>query len=207
MKPIIIALHGPPRSGKNEFVLLAQKELPFLDHFSLSSRIKEVAHKVMGAVFPESLKEAQLPSLNSRSPRDLYIHAGNFDTFDPGLWAKHTSKEILASNLPSEGIVAVIESVGKQPQWNELIQNLSAQFTLVLVEISRPGYSYTDNRSPIVDNRENFHLLNNGSVEDFQKLVKELLNRVSSLDIDRNGVSTVVDLPDMMRPHQPTIIR
>ena len=71
---------------------------------------------------------------------------------------------------------SVVDGVGNQAQWNALrIRAAADEHEIRLVEISRPGYRWRDNREPVCDVASVIHLANNGSLAAFAANCKRLL--------------------------------
>lgn len=192
MYSILVLVSGAPRAGKNTLVngmlelLNSDKDRPIARAYSISKPIKDKAHsllsKYLPTVFqsssPDHMKDDPQDCLNGYTFRDLYVHVGQMDQYAPGLWANMCADEIL-SNLWSTKMygsfpchrIGIVESVGKQAQFeavmrHDLIKDEYLEKVLV-IHLERPGYDYTDNRTPImvpsgVKNLHELRIVNDG---------------------------------------------
>lgn len=211
-KPIVIALHGPQRSGKNTVVDIIKSYRSRAKGFALSTRIKMFTHDILGKLFVEDDKDD--PILNGHTPRDAYIYIGNMDQYDPGLWARLSGREVEKwcaachmnsyGEIENPGVVAVIESIGKQPQWWALLEVLHKTCDVVLVGVERPGHEYLDNRTPIFDYCRNYTIVNDGTPSDLNGKVIHLLRLVE--DRPHNRAWTTEQDSGTLTPLGPTLI-
>lgn len=165
----LIALTGPQRSGKNEVVEVL-KERGF-QHLSLSQPFKDIAHDWAGRTFTDAEKDTKFECLNGRTPREFYIQVATAEQFVPSLWV---CKMLYEVNQPD----CVIESVGNQRQWWEILRIAKPDRALV-VRIVRPNFEWKDNRGWIRDPHPNALILNNGTL-------KELWNKADTLPLHVN---------------------
>lgn len=151
---MIIALFGAPRSGKTTATqLLASHGFRFL---SIGQEIKEIAHRLVGRSFTDEEKDTPSPYLGGKTPRDLYIYVGTMDdVFDPVMFARLMMRNQLEPRYDMfHSFDWIIESAGKQAQWDWLVTGYSKGFHSVdakwgLIEITTTNSDYTDGRHRI----------------------------------------------------------
>lgn len=162
---MIIGLTGVPRAGKTE-VTKCFGELGY-QFASIGLEIKRHSHELVCREFSEEEKEVPQDHLNGKTPRDLYIAVGNLDEFVHGIWvAKMFANQIIpAMEYGNERFV--IESVGKQFQWDAVksFANKMGLSNTGIIEVKRPGADKWDNRSPVYDD-VSFVVDNNGTIGD-----------------------------------------
>lgn len=191
MHKTIIGLFGPPRAGKNEVVkrLLGR---PGYVHLSISQAMKNLSHKAAGQVYTDAEKDVPQRTLQGRRPRDLYIQFGQMDEFVPAIWTDIVIDQILRS----EHSVFVIESIGKQQQFNRMLEMLGGH-AIHLIEVQANylvnGQRFSpqwDTRGPIKDYNTPYVISNDGSPDDLDPQVRTFLEAIPYFvprDPTRNG--------------------
>lgn len=152
MKPLIVGLHGAPRSGKTTISQILSKKHGFR-HESISESIKDMAHGSIGKTYGDEEKDVPKEELGGKTPRELYIAFGNVDDTIHPVWVRQTYLKIKTHRFMAPIFDSfVIESIGKQFQWDWLIENAQEEYNLALIEVVREGYTYEayrDSRSRI----------------------------------------------------------
>lgn len=178
---LLVGLFGPPRSGKNSVVEVFVNKFAFVP-LSISGPIKEKSHEVAGIAYSEDEKDCSKKELSGRTPRDLYIHLGNLDDFVPQYWVDETIKRI----SPHRGARYIIESVGKQHQWNRILESGIVP-RIHLVEVDRPGCKW-DSRTPIVDSKPAWHVFNDTTLVSLETQAASIADKIlKSNDIRYTG--------------------
>lgn len=173
---MIIGLTGPQRAGKTTVArILMQKHGA---HFmSIGDMLKTAAHDLLGIYpkFPDEIKDEPHPALNGKTPRELYVHVGQLDEFQGDLWVK----KMLRERFQGPDSFHVVESVGKQIQWQAIRKFAFVQrCPCVIWDVMRDGAEYMDNRGAIVDHRGMFHINNNGTHGELADNVTALFNKL-----------------------------
>lgn len=183
-KSILIALSGPPRSGKNE-VTNRLRDTWGYTHLSISSYMKDLAHDIMKVSFSEEEKDIPKIILNGKTPRDLYIHLGGMEQFNPYMFVTPVYQYIRHMIENSDNHKFVIESIGRQAQWNFLIAERACK-KMVIFNISREGTSW-DSREPVKDCFPTYNITNNGSLDELNTKVDSTMSFLS-ICANRNPV-------------------
>lgn len=171
---MFLGLSGAPGSGKGAFTHIACREFGFRP-ISLSLAIKMLGHQLVGREFPDSEKDWPSQNLDGKTPRDLYVHIGSLNKFIPDLWVRRA----LADQYFGPDIHYVVDSVGNQAQWNALRLRATAdRHATRLIEISRPGYEWIDNREPVSDAAPVIYLANNGSLAVYAAKCRRILGEL-----------------------------
>lgn len=167
----ILGLFGPQRAGKSTLTGILRSRKSFLD-LSISKAIKDECETLMGMTFREEDKDTKLPVLNGKSPRDLYIHIGQLDEFVPSWWIDRLFRRFSVEAIKQRG--GVIESVGKQAQWDWMVYHAAPlNVRCHLISVSRPGYDYKDNRTPVVGREDPYIVENDGDETDFRSEMQD----------------------------------
>lgn len=184
----VIAITAPPRCGKNTLTEQIVNEVNAREgwlgvHISLSAPMKQIAHMLLGKEYSEEQKDQPLLQ-DGHSPRDAYIHIGQMDLYDAELWGRVGGKMIydLIKDNPHHNIIFVIDSIGKQAQWDGLKKYLHARFEdtvrTLLMSLTRTGVEWTDNRTPVTDSRVGI-ITNDKTIEDLKRKAKTLVDIVT----------------------------
>lgn len=168
---MIIGLSGPPRAGKSEYAKFL-RELGMRD-LSISKTIEMYTAMFMGRNFADSEKDIEQDFLQGHTPREPRIHLGQMDQYRPDLWIVKTFELFYMG--PQYDYV--IESVGKQPQWDAVILWLRRNYektdhfiARTLVNIERPGATWSDNRTRVFEQEAEcrHYFLNDGTIKDLE---------------------------------------
>ena len=178
LKGVTVGVSGPPRAGKNTIVDYLVEVYGF-HHLAVSTPIKEMSHDYAQSLFTEADKDQPQEILNGKTPRDLYIHVGNLDEFVPWLWAEPTARKI---GDPEANWV--IESVGKQGQWDTFLA-MRPTPQLYVLAVDRPGCAW-DNRSAIDDYVLAYDVLNDGTIERLHQQVDQFLALIRERPVHRH---------------------
>lgn len=174
MGTLFLGLSGPPGSGKSIFKDLACNDFSFRE-INLSRPIKGIAHRLIDREFCESEKDQPFSDLSGYAPRDLYAHIGALNKFVPDLWVRYA----LADQYLGSETHYVVDSVGNQAQWNALRRRAQSESHVSkLVEITRPGCGWIDNREPVSDCGLVIPLANNGSLATYVANSRRLLSEL-----------------------------
>lgn len=183
-KPLIIGLHGAPRTGKTTVCKILSFFYGF-DHHSISMPIKNAAESAVEKTFRDKDKDIPQDVLDGKTPRELYIAFGNLDDIFHSMWVRQIFN-MIETDLHEGYRSHVIESIGKQHQWNWLIDNAKG-FNLLLVKMTRPGHTYeayNDSRSDILPNGIRHDTISNchgENIEHLESEVSALLSRNQEL--------------------------
>jgi len=129
---MIIGLTGPQRAGKTTILCLLATKHRF-HPMSIAALIKDEAHRYVGKTYSDEEKDRPMPELGGKTPRDLYIQVGNLDETVRDLWVKR----MFRSQYQGPDEWHVIESVGKQFQYTEIVR---------MCERARDGVVILDSR-------------------------------------------------------------
>jgi len=180
---ILIGLVGPPRCGKNIVTDIICQYYQAV-HLSISDPMKCEAHRIANRIFREEEKDTPQKILSGKTPRDLYIHLGDIDNFVPNYWIDETIKLI----SPRAGARYVIESIGKQFQWNRILESAIVP-RMHLIEIRRKGCVW-DSRTPIKDYKHVWVIENDWDIRHLEAKTKELMDHILSIDDMRMSGAT-----------------
>lgn len=144
---MIIGLTGAQTVGKTTVMNVLIEKFNAVP-LSIAAQIKAHTHALVGVNFPETEKDKPQEILGGKAPRDLYIHIGNLDEYFHDLWVD----KMFRAGYQGPDALHVIESVGKQFQWDRVKEFARIQRDeCCILNITRAGIEYNDNRHPIVD--------------------------------------------------------
>jgi len=166
----LLGLFGPPRAGKNTVInLINQITGNQWEALSISAEIKKYSHQIVRHEFKDKEKDTPQEILGGKTPRDLYIYIGQLDEFRNDLWTSPIADWVYNVDHPK----FVIESVGKQHQFNTLLTRKPCP-RIILCEVHQEGRVY-DSRGPIQDTRPIFRIENPATVgADLSHLVPQV---------------------------------
>lgn len=191
----IIALNGPPRSGKDTSCVILEQLLFQINPMlrvkiqPFSKPLKEAVHTALqifderGYIaaydYFEAVKDQQMPEFLNMTPREAYIWFSE-EVMKPRfgqdiygrLWnrnfaAEHNSNTIWL--IPDNGFRSEIESIA----------SIAGAENLLRLRIVRRGFSFVNDSRSYYPNPENIKvadIVNNGDVVDLRKILMEMLN-------------------------------
>lgn len=200
---IVLGIFGPQRAGKNEVVSYLVNHHNFVS-LSISAPIKRLAHTFAGCIFTDAEKDVPQPRLNGRTPRELYIQFGQLDEYAPNLFVDFIIEAMNGLN----GTRFVIESVGKQAQWDRIL-DIAKPPVKALLSLTRPGCEWKDTRQVIADYQPVFHIDNNSDVAALYNRVGRVVPMIlESRPRKRSEVEGFIGLrPSLSLPSADTAIR
>lgn len=146
---MLIALNGPPRSGKTTFsgflldALKAIHPRPWVESLEIARPFKQATNLLIGRPIPDCDKDEPLPELDGKTARDMNIALANLgESFSETIWVRAAMRD-----YDSNG-VSVLDALGKRSQLKYLTDHMPPS-ELLIVRMVREGAVWSDGREPV----------------------------------------------------------